>query len=525
MDEQYEPGTGEPDRLTDTEPRLAGDGKASRLWRAIWRTHFYAGWFAAPILVLLAVTGLVILYTEPIERALDGDLVTVAECDAGSRVSLDDQRTVVAEEHPGWSLVSVTPPEAADRSTVFTMSDEDGSLVNVYVDPYTGEVLGEQTDGADLVGLANRLHGNLNNEGLTVPVPSLEGLVGDGPVFVDAAVGDMLVEIFAGWGVVLAFTGVYLWWPRRRGTGKALFIPRLRKPGRARWRDLHAVAGTVLGVMLVFFVVTGLPWSAVWGPTWSFVASEVTPNQQTSFWEWEGPTSAIPSTDDLDRAGRRIPWAAGRDEIPPSAGGGGHHGGDDANAVADGGPPAEPASLDLVAAAAEEEGMEPGYTINMPVDVVDDPDELVYGSYSVINPWPTRMEDQGAVYLDQFSGETLAHSTPEEWGRLQWLTEFGIQTHMGTQYGLPTRILMTATCLLVLWNVGTAAVMWNKRRRGTLGLPRRPADVRLQRILGITALVLAVIYPLWGLTLVAVLLADHYLIRRVPKLRYAFGMR
>jgi uncharacterized iron-regulated membrane protein len=135
--------------------------------------------------------------------------------------------------------------------------------------------------------------------------------------------------------------------------------------------------------------------------------------------------------------------------------------------------------------------MRPGYTINLPVDLLDDPENPVYGSYVVLNPWPTRMHDQGALYLDQFSGDTLARSTPEEWGRLQWLTELGIQTHMGTQYGLPTRILMTATCLLVLWNVGTAAVMWNKRRRkGTLGLPRRPVDVRIQRILGITALVL-----------------------------------
>jgi uncharacterized iron-regulated membrane protein len=126
---------------------------------------------------------------------------------------------------------------------VFAMTDEGGSAVNVYVDPYTGEVLGRQTDGDDIVGLANRLHGNLDNEQITVPVPSLAGLWGDGPLFADAAVGDMLVEVSAGWGLVLAFTGAYLWWPRKKGTGKALFVLRLNKPGRARWRDLHAVGG------------------------------------------------------------------------------------------------------------------------------------------------------------------------------------------------------------------------------------------------------------------------------------------
>ena len=473
-------GAGEPTEPTDTEPESAGNTTASRLWRSIWRTHFYAGLFAAPILVLLAVTGLVILYTEPIEQALDGDLVTVTVTAGDERVTFDDQRAAVADRYPDWDVVSVTPPKEPDRSTAFAMTDEDGSAVNVYVDPYTGEVLGRQNDGADIVGLANRLHGNLDNESVTVPVPSLAGIFGDGPAFADAAVGDMLVEVFAGWGLVLAFTGAYLWWPRKQGTGKALFVPRIRKPGRARWRDLHAVGGTVLAVMLVFFLTTGLPWST------------------------------------------------GRDPIPPSGAGGGHHGGGEtaAESTDASGPPADPVSLDTVVAAAEDEGMRPGYTVDMPVDVLDDPDAPVYGSYVVINPWPSRMQHQGALYLDQFSAKTLAESTPRTWGRLQWLTELGIQSHMGTQYGIFTRTLMTLACVLVLWNVTTAAIMWNNRRRkGTLGLPRRPADVRLQRILGITALVLAVVYPLWGLTLVAVLLVDRYVVRRVPKLRYAFGMR
>lgn len=49
--------------------------------------------------------------------------------------------------------------------------------------------------------------------------------------------------------------------------------------------------------------------------------------------------------------------------------------------------------------------------------------------------------------------------------------------------------------------------------------------MRVQRILGITAVVLAVVYPLWGMTVVAVLLLDRYVIRRIPKLRVTFGMR
>ena len=507
---------------------LPGDSRASRLWRAIWRTHFYSALIATPVLIMLALTGLVILYTEPIQQFTSRDLTTV-DVGSGDLVSLDEQLDAVTEEYPDLSFVAVTPPREADLATRFTMSAESGTSYEVYVDPYTGEVQGRMKSGDDLVGLSNRLHGFFNNDTVTIPIPTVAGLFGPDPLFTDQPVGDLAIEVFAGWGLILALSGLYLWWPRKRGTGKALFVPRLGTPGRVRWRDLHAVGGTVLGVLLVFFVLTGLPWSAAWGTSWAWAASEITPNEKTSFWEWEGPASALPVTGDLDRDGNRIPWAAGQDEIPAS-GGHDHHGGEEgsgsAGDVSVNTPTAEPVSLDVVAGAADEEGMLAGYTINAPYDVLDDPEAPFYGSYVVFNPWPTRMADQGALYLDQFSGETLASSTAETWGELQWATEWGVQTHMGTQYGLVNRVLMTAGCVLLLWNIATALVMWNKRRRkGTLGLPRRPVDLRIQRVLGITAVVLAVVFPLWGLSLVAVLLVDRYLIRRNKRLKAAFGQR
>lgn len=506
------------------EPAKPGT-KASQVWRSLWRTHFYAGFFAAPILVLLAITGLVILYTQPIQDTARPDLRRVAP--AGRPVTLDEQREVVAETYPTAEISSVTPGIDREHSTAFTITTEAGQARTVFVDPYRSRVLGSMEDGDDVVGLANRLHGNLNNESITVPMPSLGGILGEGPAFTDAAVGDVIIEIFAGWAMVLAITGIYLWLPRKKGTGKALVKPRWGRGGRIRWRDLHAVGGTLLGGLLIFFLSTGLPWSAVWGSSFAYAASEITPNEAPSFWEWEGPSSGIPKTGDLDRAGNAIPWAAREDAVPTSNGGGHEgHGGGSGTAAATTGPPAELASLDLIAAASREEGMEPGSTIWMPVDAEADDGTTAYGAYIVFNPWPGRMSTQGALYLDQFSGETLAKSTPSTWGKLQWATEFGVQTHMGTQFGIWTRILSTTMCLLVFWNVFTAFKMWNRRRRrNTVGIPRRPVDVRMQRSVGIAALILAIVYPLWGATLILVLLFDRYVVRRVPTLRAAFGMR
>lgn len=103
--------------------------------------------------------------------------------------------------------------------------------------------------------------------------------------------------------------------------------------------------------MLIFFVITGLPWSTAWGSGWSYIAGEVTPNAYTSFWEWEGPQSETPVVGDLDRAGNPMPWAVLQDEVPAS-GGSAHHdssSGHDMTTMDDA-PPAERVSLDVIRA-------------------------------------------------------------------------------------------------------------------------------------------------------------------------------
>ncbi len=524
--------------VTDDAPATAPQQpeRDTSFWRTAWRIHFYAGVFAMPVLVLLAVTGLCILYTDVINDAQYGDLHKAATTKVSS--TLAEQQAAVEAAYPDWQIDVVTPPKEPGQTTTFSISTDEGeTLRNVYVDPSNGEILGDQDPSAGIVGLANRLHGTINNESLTVPIPTIAGVVGDEPAFTDMAVGDLAVEIFACWGLVLAATGLYLWWPRKKGTGRALFVPRLSKKGRARWRDLHAIPGIVLSVMLVFFVATGMPWSAFWGANWSYAASEITPNE-SNFWEDAAPFSAIPQVGDLDRIGNRIPWATREDQIPTSGGSSGSmpgmdHG-DEAMPGMDHGTEDEAAgsevaatvSLDAVADAAADEGMLPGYSITLPSNDVDtDPAQPVYGSFVLMNPWPSDIANQKAVYLDQFSAQTISTSSAATWGKLQWATELGVQTHMGTQFGLVSRIVMTTSCLLVIWAAFSGLVMFWKRRRTGTGFPRRPIDARLQRGMIIIAVVLAFIYPLWGLSALVILLLDKYVVRKIGPLRRAFGMK
>lgn len=98
----------------------------------------------------------------------------------------------------------------------------------VYVDPYTAGVKATGHPGDDIVGLANRLHGFLNNNSLKIPLPSIPHLIApsDNPErFADVEVGDLVIEVAMGWALVLAGSGLYLWWPRKSQKGKPLLAP------------------------------------------------------------------------------------------------------------------------------------------------------------------------------------------------------------------------------------------------------------------------------------------------------------
>jgi uncharacterized iron-regulated membrane protein len=107
---------------------------------------------------------------------------------------------------------------------------------------------------------------------------------------------------------------------------------------------------------------------------------------------------------------------------------------------------------------------------------------------------------------------------------MQWATEFGIQTHMGTQFGLFTRILMTIACVLILWMAFTALVMWWKRRpAGRIGVPAYPRNYRAPAAILAIAAVVCALLPLTGLAIIAFSIIDFLLPKRFKEAGMAQG--
>ena len=494
-----------------------GDEEAaarSHRWRSVWRIHFYAGMFAMPFIVLMAVTGLVILYTQPIEDLTQGDVRTVEVPADTTMVSFDEQAAAVEAAYPEGTVFDLTPPGDPGRATRFFVDDGSVRGLHAFVDPYTGEVLGDAKPGGGIVGLSNRLHGYLNNETVSVSLPSVAALWDEGPVMRDYVLGDLVLEILGVWTLVLICSGLFIWFPRRsaassgsKGARRSWFVRR-GATGRARWRDLHGLGGVVLFSVMALTIVSGMAWSTYWGPQFGSLADALTPGEGV-----DAPASTLGVRGDLDRFGNQIPWNTGEFPIPASY----------APEVADGSSPA-PLGLDALVAIAEEEGMRPGYTISFPGNDVDEAGNPVYGSFTLYNSWPRHTGEARDVFVDQFSGATLAEQSVYGYGTVARGMDYLVSTHMGTQLGIVSRIFMTLLCVLSIWSVVSGFVMfWKRRRAGSLGLPRRPLDVRLARGVVISAVLLGVVYPQWGVTALVILGLDRFVIRRVPRLRTTFG--
>ena len=478
--------------------------------RRIWRLHFWVALFAAPVLLVLALSGLVILYSQPIDHLVNRHLFVV---DQGSQTVPLDQQVATAQQQVGPDYVfdAVTPPDARDHSTRVDFLPPDAAeypqgesnLRQVFIDPYTGEYLGQRSALSGLVGFANQVHRMFGNDGPKIQLPSLGHLINPSE-YPDATIpvglGNLWMEVTAVWILVLVGSGLYLWWPRAIESAKPLLKVRWGKGGRVRWRDLHALTGVIVAVILIGYILSGLTWSRYWGENWRAFSATVAPGVSV-----DAPSTPA-TTGDYDRLGRRIAWSATDDPVYASQ---------------PGGPMAAPLSLADVDRIAKDERMVPGYAIIPPSDTTED-GETSYGSYTVVNAWPQRLSEQRTLYLDQFSGQTIANATAAQDGALSRATSFGIAMHMGNQMGVLTRISATVACLGVLTMITTGLLMWWKRRpAGKTGIPapanpatRAETPKRARTTVAVIGVALGVLYPAFGVTLLLVLAVEGCLALR-----------
>lgn len=423
------------------------------LYRAFWRIHFYAGLIVLPFLAWLAITGGLYLFKPELDHLVYRDWIELGQPRQPERMA-----TLIpgVERQTGGRVTQIERPAGANQSWRMRIETE-GLARTAFVDPGDGRVLGTSREG-----------------GTMKIVRDLHSLV------ITGTFGNALIEIAAGWAIILVVTGFVLWWPRNGEPALAL-----RGPPKSRrfWRDLHASTGAIAGAIILFLAVTGMPWSIFWGAQLQQIVAANGLGRPKA----PGPLPWEHKNHEAAEARREtLPWAMQAAQSPRGSAHG-YIGPDKALAIA------------------EAAGLVAPYTISLPA---------APSQPFTVSKVAVRADDAHAVYIDAGTGKVLQDARYGDFGTGARVIEWGIATHQGQEYGPANRWIMLAGCVAILLLVITAPILWWKRRlRGALALPPAPASAERGHTATLVALALAVIYPLTGLTVVVVLLLDKAILR------------
>jgi len=449
-------------------------------YRAVWRWHFYAGLFCIPFVVVLAISGAIYLFKAELEgwseRAYD-------RLEQGTDAALPSaQISAALAAFPGSTFESYELPAAPEAAARVLLRSEAGSR-RVYVDPTSLAILGSVSERDRFMKQIFRLHGEL--------------LMGNR--------GSNLVELAASWTIVMVLTGLVLWWPRQRRGLAGVVWPRLHGGRRLFWRDMHAVTGVWISLVTLALLFSGLPWAKFWGD--SFKAARRVTGTAAARQEWSNDGGR-------SEAAGAAP-APGGGEHAGHAGHAGHGGGGKRSAPVELSA-ADLAAIDVVAATVSPLGLE------APVVLAPAPGgKGRWTAKSTTANRPRRVD----LVVDGTSGEIVRREDFATKHPIDKLVAVGIAFHEGRLFGWPNQLLLLVTAAGLVLVCISAVWLWLRRRDpGRLGAP--PPGISPRRSVPLVAAVvgLGVLLPLFGLSLVAVLLLERFVLRRVTPVKTWLGL-
>jgi len=206
--------------------------------KSIWfKIHLWLGLITTPIILFVCITGCIIVFGDEIMELTAGDAKYVQEVKS-EKIPLEDIILRLKEKFPErrkpFYFVAYRD---ANRSMRCNMYDPGNGLRMVYVDPYTGDVLKDDST-INFFYITAHLHNSL-----------LLHKVGSWII-------DVAVIIF----LILIATGMVLWWPKSLDKKhlKRSFKIKFNATWKRLNRDVHIVLGFYASSVLILLCITGL---------------------------------------------------------------------------------------------------------------------------------------------------------------------------------------------------------------------------------------------------------------------------
>ena len=197
--------------------------------KLFFNLHLYLALLASVFVIILGITGSIMAFEPELDHLLHRKLAYVTP--GPHALPLAEIGAAVAKRFPGEPIDAYMLSTSPDLSYQVVL-ETSGS---VYVNQYTGEILGVRPDQMEFLDYVHQLHLRLLWRG--------QGDEGPGK------------KIMTWTGVVIIFlvlSGLYLWWPRKR------FRIKTGSTGRLFWFDLHNMIGIFSLLFLLVLAVTGV---------------------------------------------------------------------------------------------------------------------------------------------------------------------------------------------------------------------------------------------------------------------------
>ena len=246
--------------------------KTFKQW--VGTAHLWLGLASGLIVLLLAVTGCIYVFSVEITAWLRHDVMYVQEVKQEklpvSFLWEQTQRSIGIDKKINTARV-YTNPEKAVVFTCYKAGNQDAILYfdsidqyyNIYTDPYTGKVLGIYDEELDFFNIIKMLHWSL---------------------LLNAPIGQQII----GWStfifVIMLITGIVLWWPKNKAARKQRFW--FKWKDTTKWRrknyDLHNILGFYIATIAIIIAFTGMVWAFSWFQSLVYVAGSlsITPPEQ-----------------------------------------------------------------------------------------------------------------------------------------------------------------------------------------------------------------------------------------------------